>query len=60
MIGDCHAGPENPQIIELDADRNVVWQFNEFDLVGNGLACWQILNDSQSSLIRKQLKAQKP
>lgn len=60
VIGNCHAGPENPQIIELDANRNVVWQFDEFDLVGNGLACWQILDDSQSSLIRKQLKVQKP
>ena len=60
VIGNCHAGPENPQIIELDDNRNVVWQFDEFKLVGNGLACWQILDETQSSLVRKLLEASKP
>ncbi|QDT43697.1 Arylsulfotransferase (ASST) [Gimesia alba] len=57
VIGNCHAGPNNPQILELDGDRNVVWEFDEFDLVGNGLACWEILDDEQSKLVRKWLKA---
>ncbi|MFH1304106.1 MAG: PQQ-binding-like beta-propeller repeat protein [Planctomycetota bacterium] len=60
IIGNCHAGPENPQIIELDSDKKIVWQFDEFDLVGNGLACWEILNDQQSSLVRKKLAVLKP
>jgi len=30
-------------------------EFDEWDLVGNGLACWQILNDEQSALVRKRL-----
>jgi len=60
IIGNCHAGPENPQIIELDSDKKIVWEFDEFDLVGNGLACWQLLNDAQSTLVRKKLALVKP
>ncbi|WP_145450931.1 beta-propeller domain-containing protein [Gimesia panareensis] len=59
VIGNCHAGPENPQILELDDNRKIVWQFDEFDLVGNGLACWEILDDEQSKLVRKKLRALK-
>jgi outer membrane protein assembly factor BamB len=54
-IGNCHAGEGQPQIFEITRDRQVVWQFNEWDLVGNGLACWQILNADQSAMLRKQL-----
>ncbi|MFN3158961.1 MAG: PQQ-binding-like beta-propeller repeat protein [Rubinisphaera brasiliensis] len=56
LIGNCHAGEENPQILEITPDKNVVWEFDEFPLVGNGLACWEVLDDSQSERIRKQLK----
>ncbi|MCA9268691.1 MAG: PQQ-binding-like beta-propeller repeat protein, partial [Planctomycetales bacterium] len=55
FIGNCHAGPTNPQILELDAAHKVVWSFDQFDLVGNGLACWQILEGAQSELVRKKL-----
>lgn len=55
VIGNCHAGHANPQIIELDSDRRVVWQFDEYELVGNGLACWQILDDQQSQMLRQLL-----
>ncbi len=55
IVGNCHAGPKNPQIFEIDRDKKVVWQFDEFELVGNGLACWQTLTDKQSAMIRKQL-----
>lgn len=58
VIGNCHAGEKNPQIIELTRDKKVVWQFNRFDIFGNGLACSQILNDEQSLLIRKQIALQ--
>lgn len=56
IAGNCHAGPDNPQIFEIDKDKKVVWQFNEYELVGNGLACWQVLNDTQSKLVREKLK----
>jgi outer membrane protein assembly factor BamB len=55
LIGNCHAGPDNPQVFELDQDRKVVWQFNQFDLVGNGLACWDHLDQTQAAKVRKSI-----
>lgn len=60
IIGNCHAGPNNPQIFELDGNKKIVWEFDEYDLVGNGLACWQILDDNQSAMVRKKLSALTP
>lgn len=57
IVGNCHAGPNNPQIFEITKDKKVVWKFDEYELVGNGLACWQVLNDDQSSMIREELVA---
>lgn len=57
MVGNCHAGPDNPQIFEITRDQKVVWEFNEFDLVGNGLACWQVLDGQKAKSLRKRLKA---
>ena len=37
VLGNCHAGPNNPQIIEVDRDKNVVWSFKDFDRFGNAL-----------------------
>ena len=59
VVGNCHAGEENPQIFEITKDKKVVWAFDEWDLVGNGLACWQILDAKQSVMVRKQLAALK-
>ena len=59
VAGNCHAGEKNPQIFEITKDKKVVWEFDEWDLVGNGLACWQILNAKQSAIVRKQLAALK-
>jgi outer membrane protein assembly factor BamB len=55
VIGNCHAGEDNPQIVEITKDKKVVWEFDEWDLVGNGLACWQILDKKQSALVRQKL-----
>jgi outer membrane protein assembly factor BamB len=59
VIGNCHAGDKNPQIFEITKDKKVVWEFKEWDLVGNGLACWQILDEKQSAMVRKKLAALK-
>lgn len=56
VIGNCHAGDKNPQIVELDKDKKVVWTFDEYELVGNGLACWEILDSKQTALVRSHLK----
>jgi outer membrane protein assembly factor BamB len=43
IIGNCHAGKENPQLIEVTRDKQVVWTFKNFDTFGNGLAATRIL-----------------
>ena len=55
VIGNCHAGEKNPQIFEITRDKEVVWEFDEWELVGNGLACWEILDAKQSALVRRKL-----
>jgi len=37
VVGNCHAGPNNPQIIEIDRDKNIVWSFKDFTRFGNAL-----------------------
>lgn len=44
IIGNCHAGPENPQLIEVTRDKKVVWQFKNFEAFGNGLAAVHIVD----------------
>jgi len=53
IIDNCHAGPDSPQLFELDKERNVVWQFNRFDLVGNGMACFDYIDGEQAKEVRK-------
>lgn len=36
-IVNCHAGPDNPQILEVSPDKKVVWSFKDFDRFGNAL-----------------------
>ena len=43
IFGNCHAGPENPQLIEVTKDKKVVWTFSDFKNFGNSLATAQIL-----------------
>ncbi|MDA0839133.1 MAG: hypothetical protein O3B01_04865 [Planctomycetota bacterium] len=37
--------------------ERLVWKFDEYELVGNGLACWQILEGEQSAMVRRMLAA---
>jgi outer membrane protein assembly factor BamB len=46
LIGNCHAGPENPQMIEVDRQKRVVWTFKDFDRFGNSLTNSQILSSN--------------
>lgn len=36
-IVNCHAGPNNPQILEVSPDKKVVWSFKDFERFGNAL-----------------------
>ncbi|WP_020474033.1 beta-propeller domain-containing protein [Zavarzinella formosa] len=43
IIGNCHAGKDNPQLIEVTRDKKVVWTFKNFKTFGNGLAASQVI-----------------
>ncbi len=44
VLGNCHAGPENPQVIEINRKKEVVWKFHDFKNFGNALTNTQILS----------------
>lgn len=44
VIGNCHAGPDNPLLVEVDHDKNVVWTFDHFETFGNSVSNSQILD----------------
>ena len=45
VIGNCHAGPRNPLLIEVEPKtKKVVWQFDRFDLFGNSAPNSQLLD----------------
>lgn len=60
VVGNCHAGEGQPQVFEITRDKKVVWEFDEWDLVGNGLACWQVLDSEQSAMVRKRIASLEP
>ena len=43
IVGNCHAGPDNPQLFEVTRYKKVVWQFKDMKTFGNGLAASQVL-----------------
>ncbi len=50
IVGNCHAGPENPQLFEVTRDKKVVWTFKDFKTFGNGLAAAQVLDVAAKAL----------
>lgn len=38
ILGNCHAGPDNPQILEVTRDKQVVWTFQDHRNFGNALS----------------------
>ncbi len=44
VLGNCHAGPDNPQVIEITKDKKVVWSFRDFKSFGNSTPASQILD----------------
>jgi hypothetical protein len=43
VFGNCHAGPANPQLIEITREKKVVWTFKDFERFGNNLAASHVL-----------------
>lgn len=52
VIGNCHAGPGQPLLIELDPKaKKVVWTFDQFETYGNSVSNSQIL-DADGPVLR--------
>jgi hypothetical protein len=51
VVGNCHAGPDNPQLFEVTRDKRVVWTFKDFKTFGNDLPAAQVL-DIEGDVIR--------
>ena len=50
IVGNCHAGRENPQLIEVTRKKEVVWTFNDFKLFGNATPVASVLGDDGQPL----------
>lgn len=51
VIGNCHAGPGQPLLIEIDAKtHDVVWTFDHFDAFGNSVSNSLLLDVNGTSL----------
>lgn len=51
IIGNCHAGPDNPQILEVTREKKVVWTFKDFKNFGNSLSNSMVLPGSKEATI---------
>ena len=54
VLGNCHAGPDNPQVIEITKDKQVAWTFHDFNRFGNALTNTQILSTNGEKIDPKQ------
>lgn len=43
VFGNCHATEKNPQIIEIDKEKHVLWTYKDFKTFGNALSNSEIL-----------------
>jgi outer membrane protein assembly factor BamB len=43
VIGNCHAGKDNPQLVEVDRNKQVVWTFKDLKHFGDATSNSQVL-----------------
>lgn len=44
LIVNCHAGPANPQLIEVTPDKKIAWSYRDFEHFGNALPVGFVLD----------------
>jgi hypothetical protein len=44
VLGNCHAGADNPQCIEITPEKKVVWTFRDFQHFGNSTTVAEVLD----------------
>jgi hypothetical protein len=45
LVVNCHAGPENPQVIEVTPEKKLAWSFKDFEHFGNALPVARLMPD---------------
>jgi outer membrane protein assembly factor BamB len=45
LVVNCHAGPENPQVVEVTPEKKLVWSFKDFETFGNALPVARVMPD---------------
>lgn len=53
VIGNCHAESQNPQVIEINRQKQVVWKFQDFQRFGNSTTNTQILSTDGAAVAAK-------
>ena len=51
IFGNTHAGPNNPQLIEVTRDKKIVWTLKNWDVLGNDLCASEVL-DVKGKILR--------
>ncbi len=51
VLGNCHAGEKNPQIVEVSRDKKVVWTFHDFDRLGDSTTNTQVLSTNGDKVV---------
>ena len=46
-LGNCHAGPDNPQFIEVTPEKKVVWTFKDWKSFGNSMPVQAVLDPKE-------------
>ena len=44
ILGNCHAGPDNPQVVEVDRAKRVLWTFKDWRHFGDATPNSQVLD----------------
>jgi outer membrane protein assembly factor BamB len=50
IFGNCHAGPENPQLIEITREKKVIWSYKDFKNFGNALSNSLVIDRAEGSI----------
>jgi hypothetical protein len=50
VIGNCHAGDANPQVIEVSREKKLIWKFHDFERFGNSFTNTQVLSVNGKAL----------
>lgn len=56
VVGNCHAGAENPQLVEIDREKNVVWKYKNFKEFGDSFTNSVVVAVDGTPLAQEELK----